>query len=353
MPSRIHSTRSGLTLVEVLVVVAAGVVALLASLPVLAAISCDARRARSQHNLATLAQSHAAYAADWDDRQFTLVVDNLGAFSGSCPAYTAAFGCHPAVLLGEDCNGINWQYGMGCPDGSCSNIVAAKPFQFAPSSTFGAFRLCNAAEFNSYVSGRFYDQTFYAPADQGPYEQAAPAFSQDCGYVDLGGQQPILSSYILSPAAMYNPEVLSYNSATGQLWRSPNSFATGYTSPTNAQAVFPELKTRMIEHHWMYNAPAPCNPASAGCAPYLFNQGIESRPEALFFDGSVRALGPYEASLAESRTQPAGFKLWSRNTPLGNNGYFLAQSYDFFGLSSYHILTRDGIAGRDLLSTGK
>lgn len=349
MHSRRLSSRTGATLVEALVILAVGIVALAATLPVLASISCDARRVRSQHNLATLAQAHAAYAASWDDRQFTLVVDDLGVYNGSCPNYTAVNGCHPPVILGFDCDGFQWGYFMGCVAGSCANIAAAKPFQFQIGNAFGAYRLCNASGFNAYVNGRFYDQTFYAPADQGPYEQAAPAFGLDCGFVDLTGGQPVFSSYVLSPAAMFDKKVLSLNPGSGTLYTNPNSLADGYTSPTTSQATYPELKTRMIEHHWMYNAPKPCNPAFAGCAPYLFNHGIESRPEACFFDGSVRALGPYEANLAESRTQPQGFKLWSRDTPLGSGGYFMNQSFDSFGLSSYHILTRDGIAGRDVL----
>ena len=46
--------------------------------------------------------------------------------------------------------------------------------------------------------------------------------------------------------------------------------------------------------------------------------------------------------------QRAG-KLWSRNTPLGSNGYYGTQSYDFLVKTSFSVLTTDGIEGRDVL----
>ena len=46
--------------------------------------------------------------------------------------------------------------------------------------------------------------------------------------------------------------------------------------------------------------------------------------------------------------QRAG-KLWARNTPLGSGGYWGTQSYDFLVSTSFHMLTTDGIEGRDVL----
>ena len=44
------------------------------------------------------------------------------------------------------------------------------------------------------------------------------------------------------------------------------------------------------------------------------------------------------------------FGLWHRGTPLGGAGYFGNEAYDFFADDvSYHILTVDGILGRDTL----
>lgn len=40
--------------------------------------------------------------------------------------------------------------------------------------------------------------------------------------------------------------------------------------------------------------------------------------------------------------------LWSRDTPFGVDGYFGAQAFDDTR-NSFHILTTDGITGRDFL----
>ena len=38
-------------------------------------------------------------------------------------------------------------------------------------------------------------------------------------------------------------------------------------------------------------------------------------------------------------------------SPFGANGYFGAQSYDFMVNTSYHILTTEGILGRDTIGS--
>ena len=43
--------------------------------------------------------------------------------------------------------------------------------------------------------------------------------------------------------------------------------------------------------------------------------------------------------------------LWSRDTPFGANGYFIDLGFDGVPLS-HHILTTDGILGRDTLGPG-
>jgi hypothetical protein len=40
--------------------------------------------------------------------------------------------------------------------------------------------------------------------------------------------------------------------------------------------------------------------------------------------------------------------LWSRDTPFGDDGYFIADGYDF-AAASFHILTINGVLGRDTL----
>ncbi len=43
-----------------------------------------------------------------------------------------------------------------------------------------------------------------------------------------------------------------------------------------------------------------------------------------------------------------GRGLWSRDTPFQEDGYFIADGYDF-AETSFHILTTEGIRGRDIL----
>ena len=40
--------------------------------------------------------------------------------------------------------------------------------------------------------------------------------------------------------------------------------------------------------------------------------------------------------------------LWTRDTPFGPNGYLIAEGYDFAD-TSFHILTIEGVRGRDTM----
>ena len=60
-------------------------------------------------------------------------------------------------------------------------------------------------------------------------------------------------------------------------------------------------------------------------------------------------VGVHEAMLADRRhNHQVGYGLWSRDTPLGTDGYFIDLGYDF-AESSFHTLTTDGARGRDIL----
>jgi hypothetical protein len=110
----------------------------------------------------------------------------------------------------------------------------------------------------------------------------------------------------------------------------------------------------MLEHHWLQNTHAECNPnfqpgSWDGCEPYYFNHGYESAPMTLFYDGHVEGLGVSEAQAGDNRSNnQVGYGLWSRDTPFGTDGYLISDSWDFLTETSYHILTTDGILGRDI-----
>jgi hypothetical protein len=148
---------------------------------------------------------------------------------------------------------------------------------------------------------------------------------------------------------MYDVKVFARNSSTldGNGFTAPSTLAQGYRSPPVSRCKYPSLKTRMIEHHWLQKTPeSATNPHFAGNrTPWFFNHGYDSSPASLFFDGHIELVECQRTMQAEQR---AG-KLWSRNTPLGAQGYYGAQSYDFLVKTSFHVLTTDGIEGRDVL----
>ena len=168
----------------------------------------------------------------------------------------------------------------------------------------------------------------------------------------------IETSYCSSPAALYSPDVFRNERKGG--FQDPWSLPAGFRAPTLSQSRFPELKTHMIEHNWLQSPPTMCNPNFTDCTPYYFNHGYESRPCALFYDGHVDVTSTQEAIQAHERllsqTGQGGdeFGLWSRDTPLGGSwfqgapgGYFMGDAYDDTS-TSFHVLTTDGILGRDV-----
>lgn len=351
----------GFTIVELMVVLLVLGLLLGLTVPIIAGTSCDSLKNVSIANLQRLAQAHAMYAADWNDRQFTLARDDISQFGvnlrQSCAAYNASGDCHPPVILGEDCAGVTQGFYFGCggDPGICDSFFVVAPINFVgPRRGWGSFRLPNARGFHEYVNGRFFDPTFYAPKDAAVYEEVEPFFDEPCEFVNVGIDLIFASSYALSPAAMYHPDVFRAESLGG--FRNPFSFPDGFRSPTVSQAEYSAQKSRMIEHNWLQNPAAPCNPNFGGCVPYYFNHGYKSVPMTLFYDGHVAHLSTLEATQSNNRMLcQTGQGLWSRDTPFGGSyfsgspgGYFMGDAYDTT-TTSYHILTLNGIRGRDTL----
>ncbi|MCH8328273.1 MAG: hypothetical protein IID15_07105, partial [Candidatus Marinimicrobia bacterium] len=102
-----------------------------------------------------------------------------------------------------------------------------------------------------------------------------------------------------------------------------------------------------------------CNPNVAngrynGCEPYYFNHGYSSTPMMLFYDGHIEGIGTLRARAATDRSRSSvGYGLWSIDTPMGggwddgaSGGYFNDIRHDWSS-TAHHILTTDGIRGRD------
>jgi hypothetical protein len=216
--------------------------------------------------------------------------------------------------------------------------------------------------FNQHLTGKYHDPIFYSPKDRTLIEQIEQCFEIPGAFVggtQSGGIGPQVcnsraawTSYCLSPAGLFSPQVFSYNKASDLYWQAPWEMPTGYKTPSMGQIKYPTLKTHMVEHNWLQNVPIPCNAAFNGCEPYYFNMGFQSVPVTLFYDASVRMMGVMEAMSSDRRHirqtggKEDGVGLWTRDTPFLEDGYFIEDAYDFVE-TSYHILTTNGVRGRD------
>ncbi|MDZ4829046.1 MAG: prepilin-type N-terminal cleavage/methylation domain-containing protein [Phycisphaerae bacterium] len=356
--------RLGFTIVELLVVIS--IIALLIAilLPAIGKARDAALVTQSLGNLRNMSAANSAYGADWNDRQFTACPDDAGLVNGNCVTYTTSIACPPQQLLGWAANGSIWGYFIGT--GKCSNFPGScaenwavyKPITFTGvDARFGSFRLPNVKAFTGYVNNKYYDPVFWAPKDKislagaEKYFMFADQFTWD-------GSASAFSTYCFSPAAMWGTEVFSEKG-----FKDPNTLPGGYRSPAVGQSRYPDLKTRMLEHSWLQNAESAVNPNfslqgpngdTGSSEPWYFNHGYNSAPATLFFDGHVGIMSVADAMESDSRAKSSNADtpglaekgLWHRQ-PFGADGYYGPQSYDFLVDSSYHVLTTNGILGRD------
>ena len=370
-----HCRFRGFTIVELLVVVS--IIALLIGilLPALGKARDQARITISLGNLRQLGQAHAVYSNDWSDQQFTLVRGDISRYGNTPGSALLQFESsmqrsHPPIILG-------WAHGPQGDDASALwgfylsnslNYDLIMPVTFGErEDPRGWMRMVNVQAFNQYLTGRFYDPIFYAPKDEMATEAIEPCANTPDEFCVIDGSTIWWSSYCMSPAALYNPDVMASplrERADGTRgWRNPWHVASGFRTPSSSQARHPTLKTHMLEHNWLQNRRQHCNPSFIGgmydgCEPYYFNHAAESFPMTLFYDGHVAGLSFREAYLDDLQAQvdagPGG-GLWSRDTGMGVGGYYPLDSYDVgfapdSGESSFHILTTDGILGRDKLA---
>lgn len=370
---------AGFTIIELLVVVT--IIALLIALlvPAIGKARDAALLTQSQGNLRNMAAACANYGAAWNDRQWTLAADDVGQYGATCcfQEYVAATGGCPASTVlgyGGTCPpsadiGL-WGYWLTCGGisvGTPGNWPVTWPFQFAAqcgtgSTGFGAWRMANCQSFSNYVGGKFYDRTFYAPKDKVLLTRAECAFSSGNPFTILSEieSEIVFTSYCFSPAAMWSPDVLSSKG-----FKVPCSQSKGaWKSPSASQASYPELKTRMLEHHWLQNQQGGEYNGNfvATQEPWYFNLAYNSAPCTMFFDGHIAVAGVAAAMNADQQvysqnTGQSGIVnpgLWVRNIGLGPwtgyGGYFtLPGRYDDQVNTSYHVFTTDGILGRDFL----
>jgi hypothetical protein len=201
--------------------------------------------------------AHTMYAADWNGRQYTNIVDDISIYGEAVtPAfenYRIANGGepHPPVLLGDDVDGNPWGYYMF----TSGNYLTAPPMSFTGNfAGFGHFRFTNAKPFHDYMGDpRFYAPAFYAVTDTIPYPNVKPLINEPGEYVPNDSNTPFFASYVTSPAAMFDPDVMRSELDGG--WQNPWAIDHGHTSPPLTSALYPDLKTHVLEHHWLQIQP--------------------------------------------------------------------------------------------------
>lgn len=338
----------------------------------LAALTCvllgagrsQSRELRSLSNLKTLAASHEAYAVDWGGRQFTNMPDNMAQSNGTFADYFSQFGCPPMIVLGF---GTTFPAGGGtgewghfmpppCGFGQATNFGQLWPMQLGTqgggSTGWGMFRLQNIKGFNEYVSGRFMDPVFFAPADTQAMAIVGPGLESPNPYTNItADSNSVFTSYASSPAAMYHPGV--FGGDRDESFKSPFAFSSASASPTVFQCAHPELKSRLIEYRWLQSP--PYRPPFTTFDTAFFNMGSDSTPMTLFFDAHTAAL-PVRKVLADNDAvvKGGGAKLWM-DTEItigpwaGFEGFYSFVSVDD-ARTSFHVFTREGILGRDCLT---
>jgi hypothetical protein len=224
--------------------------------------------------------------------------------------------------------------------------------------------MVNARPISQYMNGRFYDPVYYAPNDQAAINAATFHFKNEDEFTWGPNNQVFWSSYCFSAAALWNPQVLARPRTNDAGVKTdpiePFSVPQSLKCPGMSQAAYANLKTHIMEHHWLHNRPdgTPlCNPERKmgtynGCEPYYFNHSAQSTPMAAFFDGHIAKLSVQDAIESSERVKqqtqsPHG--LWSSKLHGTTDGYYENEAVDDTR-ASFHIYTIDGIKGRDVLS---
>ena len=342
---RRNGTGRGLTIPEVLV--GAGCVAVILAIGT-TVVAKGGGVSDSHFKLAELAQANECYANDFGGRQFGVMPATAGQYGDTCATFISQAWCPRPIYLGFSANGAMWGYYIGgvgfCANsgypGNCGNWSLYRPMNFsAAEAAVGSFRMPNVVGFREYLSHRFYSPEWYAEDDPG-YAWASTQFNADDEF-NFDGTNYRDSSFCFSPAAMLHPGVLRARAEGG--FQAPAGFSDSYRAPAVTQCTHPSLKTRMCEYGWYRGAP------TTGLA---FNAGRKSAPCTLFFDGSVQSVSMLHAE-ADDTIVRAGSKsgdgLWSDDTPLGVDGWQPTAPVDGVR-TSFHILTTNGILGRDLLT---
>ncbi len=346
-----------LTIVEVVAATAATSVLVAAISATASNLRGASNEAISMANLMQLGMGQALYAWDHGDLQWCGHQSDFGVGGANCANYVNTIGCPDQHILGWGYSGDLWGYWLGggmCPPnypGNCGNWILYWPNEWGTTNgVSGSWRLTQVRSMHNYINGRYFDPVYYAPNDRITYQRAARYFDAPAEFVSAGaGIANGSSSYGMSPAAMWNPQVMRAPAQGG--FRSPSTFADSFARQSLFGALHPELKSLLFEVNWNQGGklPSPYG-IEATQGVYRYNQGAAATPITLFYDGHVWFLPNQTAIDDDAALRARGLDgLWSRDTPLGNMGYYGNMSVDG-SITSHSVLTTDGLHGRDVLS---
>ena len=338
-----------------------------------------------------LSQAHSSYALDWNDQHVTYIKGDISAFGNSPSQAVAAWNTwnaqqggtpdeldeywHPSLKLGwggeqgqcisTDEDQVFYAYRQGSNFGG--NHLLLQPIGlFNNFSYIGSANLPNVRGLREYVGDKFFSRPFYSPLDtfgQGAIERpySIPRALPDCDfeYVSvLNGNStssPVWSSFALSPAAMYNPEVMPQSGI-----RDPWSFDEGFQSPNLSQCRYPSQKTEWLQIHPSYpdrfcsdsgkwaggtlRGPYSCTRTNA---LYSYESPVDTVVPAAFFDGSVLLSLNRQYTRDNSRVKHLQTNKQAK-VGLTHQPPRVSFGYDEETLG-HHNFTVDGILGRDLL----
>lgn len=336
------------TLIELLVVIS--IIALLIGvlLPAIGKARDSSKVTISLSNLQNFGKAHATYSSEWNGRAWTTLNDDAAvignmarlpdtiATSGSTgPGGTRNWAEIPSVPLGFDKNGVQW---------STRRSWAMMPMWFGGNCSLGRFRAFHTKPFNRYLNNKVYDPIFWAPKDY-TINELIFQYMDDPGEWQSGASF-YFSTYCTGVSSECSPDVYRGLQDGGSVpaWSRP----AGFRTPQYGDAIYPDLKTHMLEHYWLQQNPSESIPGTAG-VPWFFNMGADSTPATLFYDGHSRMMSVREAVNSSTRVFNQGDDELDADDPgcFGSGGYFETYRFGTDLINSYHVFTRDGIKGRD------
>ena len=388
-----HVLRSrGICLTECVAVAAIFAITTAIIIPAAGSLNRGSMESDALGRIRRLSQAHSSYALDWNDQHVTYTKGDISAFGNSPSQAVAAWNTwnaqqggtpdeldgywHPSLKLGwggeqgqcisTDEDQVFYAYRQGSNSGG--NHLLLQPIGlFNSFSYIGSANFPNVRGLREYVGDKFFSRPFYSPLDtfgQGAIERpySIPRALPDCDFEFVsensppwcvGCSIPTWSSFALSPAAMYNPEVMPQSGI-----RDPWSFDEGFQSPNLSQCRYPSQKTEWLQIYpsypdrfcsdsgqWngVHRGPYSCFETNAYVS---YESQVDTVVPAAFFDGSVLLSLNRQYSRDNSRVKHLQTnkqaKVGLTHQPPRINGY----TEETLG---HHNFTVDGILGRDLL----